>query len=618
MAAKKIKPMVRLTKDQIRQKQAQIQQYMEASNASTGSLVDSNANVSIKTVSTLGAELQKDFAIQLNRQTLCDYIEKEFGKDLADEYVEMLESHVLYKHDESSITPGTPYCVAINMYPFLEDGMLKLGGESKAPKHLESFCGSFINLVFAISSQFAGAVAAVEFLLYFHYFAQKDYGKDYLLTHGDMIKQKLQGIIYCLNQPAAARGYQSVFFNMSVFDRYFFDSMFGHFAFPDGTNIKYDEFNELQKFFMEWLLEERSKSLLTFPVLTEASLNENGAPKDRDWAEFCADIRSRGLSFFSFNDDSVSALSSCCRLRNELDKNDFSYSLGTGGVSTGSTSVMTLNVNRFIQDVLRGVDPNMSIEKKKHLVLKHLVLAVRKIQKFQVAHRHIVEDYINAGLLSAYTAGFINLDKQFVTIGINGLNEGAEFIGYTVSNNSGYLGFAADFLATIRDLNKKAKEQYGIKFNTELIPGENLGPKNAKWDLADGYVSKRKCYNSYIYLPEDDTCSIPDKFQMHGGIIADSIDGGSALHLNLAGLPDKEFFLWLRELAAKYHTTYWTTNVKSTCCNSCGHIDFRTLKACPECGSTDLDYSTRIIGFCKKLSSFSKDRQEEEKLRYYH
>ena len=312
MAAKKIKPMVRLTKDQIRQKQAQIQQYMEASNASSGSLVDANANVSIKTVSTLGAELQKDFAIQLNRQTLCDQIEKEFGPELAKEYVDMLESHLLYKHDESSITPGTPYCVAINMYPFLEDGMLKLGGESKAPKHLESFCGSFINLIFAISSQFAGAVAAVEFLLYFHYFAKKDYGENYLQEYGNHIKQKLQGIIYCLNQPAAARGYQSVFFNMSVFDRYFFESMFGHFAFPDGTRVDYDEFNELQKFFMEWLLEERSKSLLTFPVLTEASLNFEGEPKDKEWADFCADIRSRGLSFFSFNDDTASALASCC------------------------------------------------------------------------------------------------------------------------------------------------------------------------------------------------------------------------------------------------------------------------------------------------------------------
>ena len=621
MAAKKIKPMVRLTKDQIRQKQAQIQQYMEASNASSGSLVDANANVSIKTVSTLGAELQKDFAIQLNRQTLCDQIEKEFGPELAKEYVDMLESHLLYKHDESSITPGTPYCVAINMYPFLEDGMLKLGGESKAPKHLESFCGSFINLIFAISSQFAGAVAAVEFLLYFHYFAKKDYGENYLQEYGNHIKQKLQGIIYCLNQPAAARGYQSVFFNMSVFDRYFFESMFGHFAFPDGTRVDYDEFNELQKFFMEWLLEERSKSLLTFPVLTEASLNFEGEPKDKEWADFCADIRSRGLSFFSFNDDTPSALSSCCRLRSELDKNDFSYSLGAGGVSTGSTSVMTLNVNRFIQNVLSACSEDVSdksIAWKKEHVLEALRGCVEKIQKFQVAHRRIVENYIKAGLLTAYTAGFISLDKQFVTIGINGLNEGAEFLGYTVSNNSSYLGFVADFLATIRDLNKKAKEQYGIKFNTELIPGENLGPKNAQWDIKDGLATKRQCYNSYIYLPEDTTCSIPDKFQMHGGIIADSLDGGSALHLNLAGLPDKAFFLWLRELAAKYHTTYWTTNVKSTCCNACGHIDFRTLDKCPECGSTDLDYSTRIIGFCKKISAFNEARQKEEAMRYYH
>lgn len=309
---KKIKPMVRLTKEQIQQKQDQIERYIQSVNPADGSLVDSNANVSVKTVATLGAELQKDFSIQLNRKTVADYIQIYFDKNLANKYLEYLESHVLYKHDEASIAPGMPYCVAINMYPFLEDGMLKLGGESKAPKHLESFCGSFVNLIFAISSQFAGAVAAVEFLLYFHYFAEKDYGKDYLDTHKDLIKQKLQGVIYCLNQPAAARGYQSVFFNMSVFDRYFFDSMFGHFMFPDGTIVNYDDFNKLQKFFMEWLLEERSKSLLTFPVLTEASLNENGKPKDTEWAEFCADIRARGLSFFSFNDDTPSALASCC------------------------------------------------------------------------------------------------------------------------------------------------------------------------------------------------------------------------------------------------------------------------------------------------------------------
>lgn len=613
---KKIKPMVRLTKEQIQQKQDQIERYIQSVNPADGSLVDSNANVSVKTVATLGAELQKDFSIQLNRKTVADYIQIYFDKNLANKYLEYLESHVLYKHDEASIAPGMPYCVAINMYPFLEDGMLKLGGESKAPKHLESFCGSFVNLIFAISSQFAGAVAAVEFLLYFHYFAEKDYGKDYLDTHKDLIKQKLQGVIYCLNQPAAARGYQSVFFNMSVFDRYFFDSMFGHFMFPDGTIVNYDDFNKLQKFFMEWLLEERSKSLLTFPVLTEASLNENGKPKDTEWAEFCADIRARGLSFFSFNDDTPSALASCCRLKNELDENDFSYSLGAGGVSTGSTSVMTLNVNRMVQDILKNYSG--TYEEKKNLVYTKLRDYITDIQKFQVAHRHIVEDYVRAGLLTAYSAGFISLDKQFVTIGINGLNEAAEFLGLTVSNNEDYLNFVAGFLNVIKTLNKEAKAKYHIKFNTELVPAENLGVKNAYWDIADHYKVNRKCYNSYIYLPEDDKTSIPDKFKMHGGIIADSLDGGSALHLNLANLPDKEFFLWLRNLAAKYHTTYWTTNVKTTICNDCGHIDFRTVEKCPKCGSTNLDYATRIIGYLRKVSNYSPDRQVEEKTRYYH
>ena len=310
--SRKFKPMMRLTKEQIKHKQEQIRRYMEASNAADGSLLDANANVSVKTVSTMGAELQKDICIQVNRQTVYDYIQREFGTKYADKYIDMIESHVLYKNDESSLTPGTPYCVAINMYPFIEDGMTKLGGESKAPKHLESFCGSFNNLIFAISSQFNGAVAAVEFLLYFHHFAKKDYGREYLKTHADMIKSKLQHVIYTLNQPAAARGYQSVFFNLSVFDRYFFESMFGHFYFPDGDHVDYDEYNEFQKFFMEWLLEERTKSLLTFPVVTEASLNENGKPKDKEWAYFCADIRSRGLSFFSFNDDTPSALASCC------------------------------------------------------------------------------------------------------------------------------------------------------------------------------------------------------------------------------------------------------------------------------------------------------------------
>lgn len=602
MIKKKIKPMVRLTEKQIQDKLDFIDNYLAASNASTASMVDANANVEIKTVATLGAELNKDINIQLNRRTLYNKITELFGLEVADRYILYLEDHLIYKHDESAQTPGTPYCVAINMYPLLEHGIIPLGGSSSAPKHLDSYCGIFINLIYDVSAEFAGAVAAVEALLYFHHFAVKDYGEKYLEEHPEYIKSKFKQIIYSINESCSSRGGQCPFTNFSLFDRYFFESMFGNFYFPDGTHYDYDSFNKLQKFFMEWLLVERTRSVLTFPVLTEASLNDGDEPKDKEWADFCADIRSRGLSFFSFNDDTASALSSCCRLKNELDQQltEFSYTLGAGGVSTGSTSVITINLNRLFQ--------------KGH-ILEELI---SDVHMFQVAHRRIVEEYVAAGVLPVYDAGFITLDKQFCTIGLNGLNEAAEFLGYEVSNNTEYLEFCANLLGTFKRLNLEAKKKYGIKFNTELVPAENLGVKNAQWDKKEGLVTTRDCYNSYIYLPESDTTSIPDKFKMHGGIIADSIDGGSALHLNIAGLPDKEFFLWLRKLAALYHTTYWTTNVKGTVCNHCGYIDPNTVDKCVKCESTDLDYTTRIIGFCKKISNFSEARQVEEAKRFYH
>lgn len=600
--AKKLKPMVRLNKDQIEQKQLFIDSYKGAKNAAIGSSVDANSNVVSKTVATLGAELFKDFHIQINRKTVYDKIAEMFDQETADKYVEWLEDHRIYRHDETAQTPGTPYCVAINMYPFLEHGMTRLGGESKAPKHLESYCGSFINLVFAISSQFAGAVATVEFLLYFHYFAKKDYGVDYLHTETERVKSKLQHVVYSLNQPAAARGWQSVFWNVSVFDRYFYESMFGNFMFPDFTKVDYDEFNEMQKFFLEWLLDERTKSLLTFPVLTEASLNAEDDAKDLEWADFIAEIRAKGLSLFSFNDKNASALSSCCRLSSKFDEdfNDFSFSLGAGGVSTGSTSVITININNVIQ---KGYD---------------LEETIKEVQKFQVANRKLVEEYVSDGLLPAYSAGFISLDKQFVTLGVLGLNEAAEYLGYAVGNNDAYKNWAAGIFKLFSDLNSEARQKYGIKFNTECVPGESLGVKFANWDKEAGLKVNRDCYNSYMYLPESTDTSIPDKFQLHGGNIAEMQDGGSALHCNLSQLPDKELFRWLRKLAAVYGTKYWTTNVLTSVCEECGHIDMRTVDVCSVCGSTNINWATRVIGYLRKIANYSEGRQKEAAIRYYH
>jgi anaerobic ribonucleoside-triphosphate reductase len=441
----------RLTEEQISHKTESIYEYMRAENAASGSKLDSNANVSSKNIATLEAELNKDINIQVNRHLLRNRIETLFGEDLAKEYIRQLESHEIYTHDETSVKP---YCTSISMYPFLVDGLTKLGGESKAPKHLNSFCGSFVNLIFAVSSQFAGAVATVEFLMYFDYFAKKDYGDNYLTNHRKDIENHLQHVVYAINQPAAARGYQSVFWNISVYDEPYFDSLFGDFAFPDDdfTKPTYESIKQLQEFFLTWFNKEREKAVLTFPVVTSAMLTDGEKPVDEEFAKMCAKQISEGNSFFMYQSESADSLASCCRLRNEMTDNTFSYSLGAGGVSTGSINVITLNFNRLIQD---GRDLNEQIT---------------KIHKYQLAYRSIIEDYLKSGMLTVYDADFISLEKQFLTIGINGMLEAAESLGIDASNNDEYKEFVSSQLKVIFEANKKAKDIYGHMFNTEFVP----------------------------------------------------------------------------------------------------------------------------------------------------
>jgi anaerobic ribonucleoside-triphosphate reductase len=175
--------MIRLTQTQVNQKIDFINHYIQSANAADGSKVDANANVTSKNVATMEAELNKDINIQVNRALIKLKVASLFGEEMADEYIRQIESHEIYIHDETSLKP---YCVSISMYPFLFEGLTKIGGESRAPKHLESYCGEFVNLVFAVSSQFAGALATVEFLMYFDHFASKDYGENYLETHENL------------------------------------------------------------------------------------------------------------------------------------------------------------------------------------------------------------------------------------------------------------------------------------------------------------------------------------------------------------------------------------------------------------------------------------------------
>ena len=325
------------------------------------------------------------------------------------------------------------------------------------------------------------------------------------------------------------------------------------------------------------------------------------------WAE--------GHSFFMYNSDSVDSLASCCRVRNELQDNTFSYTLGAGGVSTGSKCVITINFNRFIQNIYH--DRAEYLADIGHQKLdKAIREQVNKIHKYLIAYDENLKDSLDAGLLPVYDAGYIAMNKQYLTIGINGLVESAEFLGIEISPNEEYFDYCTACLKPIYEENKKARTK-DIMFNTEMVPAENLGVKNAKWDKQDGYVVPRDCYNSYFYNPDDPTVSILDKFILHGGRTTQWLDGGSALHMNLDEHLSKEQYKKLMLFAVANKTNYFTFNVPNTVCRDCGFISKHKFDTCPRCGSSNVDWATRIIGYLKLISKFSEARQAEAAQRYY-
>ncbi len=590
--------------------------YCKAANPATGSKYDANANVENKNIATLIGELPKSNFIRLNRRLLCDKIKEMYGKELADRYLYLLEHHFIYKNDETSLAN---YCASITMYPWLISGTKSIGGNSTKPTNLKSFCGGFINMVFIVSSMLSGACATPEFLMYMSYFIGLEYGEDYYKHANDIVDLSkrhrtldkiitdcFEQVVYSINQPTGARNFQAVFWNISYYDSNYFESIFGDFRFPDGSKPNWDALNWLQKRFMTWFNQERTKTVLTFPVETMALLSKDGDVVDKEYADFTAKMYSEGHSFFTYMSDNADSLASCCRLRNEIQNNGFSYTLGAGGVSTGSKSVLTINLNRCVQEATRQGKP----------YLDFIAEVIDLMHKVQVAYNENLKDLEKKGMLPLFDAGYINIARQYLTIGVNGLVEAAESLGYTISDNPEYLKFVQGVLGTVEYYNKKYRSK-DVMFNCEMIPAENVGVKHARWDREDGYYVPRDCYNSYFYVVEDTNTHILEKFRLHGQKFIEHLTGGSALHMNLdEHLSEKQYRQLLR-VAAKEGCNYFTFNIPNTVCNDCGHIDKRYLKECPVCHSKNLDYLTRVIGYLKRVSNFSMDRQKEAARRYY-
>lgn len=603
--------------------------YMKSSeNAASSSETDANANTSIKNVANLDGEVYKTTNRSIQRYRMKKKLE-ELYPDLSEQYEKDINNHIIYIHDEASTPAVKNYCEAITLYPLLIHGTKTMDGlDIKPPHNLSSFCGQLINLTFLLSAQCKGAVAITELFNFFDYFCVKEWGNDYHLkdnlcadsniclnkkTISQKIDQYFQQIVYSWNQPAGNRSYQSPFTNISYFDKYYWKALFEDFVFPDGTKPSWDRVSYLQKKFMNWFNEEREVTLLTFPVETMALLTDKSDIIDKEYKQITSNMYAKGHSFFTYLSDNPGSIASCCRLKNEIDENEFSFTNGLTGVQTGSCNVITLNLNRIIQDWF-----NSSTSEKNNLGLqKYLEEIVNRVHKYHITYKTLLYEVEEHGMLTSSTAGYISMNKLFSTIGLNGLNEAAEFLGLTCSYNEDYKKFCRLITGTISNLNKSNSSKK-FKFNQEFVPAEGLSSKNYKWDKEDGYwvPENRNLYNSYFYLAHDNT-SVLDKFRLHGKEFTELLDGGVGLHCNLEEHLSSSQYTKLIEFAIKKGTSYFTFNIPNTKCEECGHIVKSPKLTCPKCGSSNVSQWTRVIGFLRPIKSFDQERYKEALNRVY-
>ena len=600
-------------------------------NAATSSETDGNANVVSKNVATLESEDRKRENREIQRYRMKQQLKKQFP-EVASQYAKDLENHIIYTHDEASTSVLKQYCMAATTYPLMLEGVGNIDGVTPSePDDLQSFSGQVTNLVFLLSSQCKGAVALGDYFIALNYYIIAEYGEDWYnkldypstseharipRTIKESIYKAFKQFVWGINQPAGNRSYQSPFTNVSYYDRTYFESLFGEFYYPDGTKPEWDAVNALQRLFMDWFNNVRLKQVLTFPVETFAMVHDGTDIIDKEYKNLCAEMYAKGHSFFTYISDSADSLASCCRLRNELAENTFSPTSGLTGVKTGSCNVISLNMNRIVQNFVRTYD-SWTPEQFKGW----LIGILDRVYKYHIAYKTMLYEWEVKGMYASSNGGYIQIKDLFSTVGINGLNEAAEFLGLTVSNNSDYIEFLQLILGTIKEQNTSHSirdKKRPFLFNSEVVPAEGLGVKNYNWDKEDGYwvPEDRNLYNSYFYNAHDNT-SVLDKFILHGRQTYQFTDGGSALHCNLEEHLSKEQYLKLIDFAVQEGTSYFTFNIPNSKCETCGHIVKAPVSACPKCGSEEVTWYTRIIGYLRPISAFSKDRQIEASKRTY-
>ena len=476
-------------------------------NASTSSETDANANVASKNVANLEGEVYKVTNRIIQRQRMKDKLNKLYpGQELGRQYIKDLENHIIYTHDEASTPVLKPYCKAVTLYPLMLKGVGNIDGVTpSAPNDIQSFSGQVTNAVFLFSSQCKGAVALGDYFIALNYYVIQEFGPvwydkvDEVVTNshflhqytvGHYIRKGMKQFIYGVNQPAGNRSYNSPFSNVSFYDKVYFKSLFGEFYYPDGTQPEWNAIDKLQRIFMQLLREIRLIKPLTFPVTTMALVHNGKEYLDHEYKELCAEEWAKGGSFFCYTSDNPTSLASCCRVLNEMSDNTFSSTTGMTGVMTGSCNVITLNINRIVQDYIHTwknwedhiVDgkcafPFEWFSENFSDLKNYLINILERVYKYHIAYKTMLYEMEDAKMFSDCNAGYIYMRKLYSTIGLIGYCEAAQFLGLSVSNNKEYKDFLKLVFGTVKEENKKNSihdSKRPFLFNSEAIP-KSLG-----------------------------------------------------------------------------------------------------------------------------------------------
>lgn len=628
------------------------EKYMEEyanceENAATLSETDPNANQGMKNVASLEGEVYKTQNRNTQRKRMKDKL-KILYPEVADKYKEDLENFIIYTHDEASTPALKYYCQAVSLYPLMSGGVGNIDGVTpSAPNDLQSFGGQVTNLDFLLSAQCKGAVALGEYQIALIYYIRMEYGNDWLnyvdeqinkiglkkKTIRTEIKKCVKQFIYGINQPASNRNNNSPFTNISIYDHTYYNALFKDFYYPDGTQCTWEEVDYVQRLILELRRELNLIKPLTFPVTTIAMVNNGKDIIDKEYKLLCAEEWSKGSSHFCYNSNNPSSLASCCRVLNEITENTFSSINGLQGIMTGSCNVITINLNRITQKFIREKHPELLNESgtvSDHLLTEaekteyreYLTAILERVYKYHIAYKTMLYDMEDKKMFASSNGGYIYMKKLYSTIGLIGYQEAAMFLGLTISKNCDYIDFLQLMLSTVKDQNKIHSihdKKYPFLFNSEAIPGENLAVKFYQKDKKDGFFvpKDRNLFASYFFNPWDDKISVLDKMYLHGNCTSNCLSGGQACHINLMEDLSVEQYLKMIDYSTKEGTNYWTINRPISVCADCGCVVDGPVDVCPKCGSKEMDWWTRIIGYLRPLSSFSKERYKEAKKRIY-